>query len=125
MFDIAHNLRVGTTPDEVARVAQNVHERVRQIPGVESASLSTIPLFSDTDLYAPLRIPGYPVRPDALIDARFNSVSPGYLETLGMTLVEGRTIQEQDTGNRPSPSSTRRWPASTFPRAPRLAGRWK
>ena len=61
---------------------------------MESASLSTIPLFSDTDLYAPVRIAGS----DALIDARFNSVSPGYLETLGMTLVEGRTILPQDTG---------------------------
>jgi predicted permease len=94
MFDIAHNLRIGTTPDEVARVAQNVHEGVRLIRGVESASLSTIPLFSDTDLYAPVRIAGF----DAHIDARFNSVSPGYLETLGMTLVEGRTILQQDTG---------------------------
>jgi predicted permease len=99
VFDVAHNLRAGTTPAAVARLAQDVHERVRQVPGVESASLSTIPLFSDTDLYAPLRIPGHPFRPDAPIDARFNSVSPGYMETLGMTLIEGRTIQEQDTGN--------------------------
>jgi len=98
MFDVAHNLRVGTTPAAVARVAHEVRERVRQIPGVESASLSTIPLFSDTDLYASLKIPDYPSSSDAPVDARFNSVSPGYMETLGMTLVEGRTIQEQDTG---------------------------
>jgi predicted permease len=99
VFDVAHNLRAGATPAAVARLAQDVHERVRQVPGVESASLSTIPLFSDTDLYVSLRIPGHPFRPDAPIDARFNSVSPGYMETLGMTLIEGRTIQEQDTGN--------------------------
>ena len=54
MFNVSHTLRNGTTQAAVARVAQDVHDRVRAIPGVESASLSTIPLFSDTDLYAPL-----------------------------------------------------------------------
>jgi predicted permease len=98
MFNVSHNVRRETTPAAVSRVAQNVHDRVRQIPGVESASLSTIPLFSDTDLYAPLKIPDYPSGPDAPVDARYNAVSAGYFETLGMTLLEGRGIEEQDTG---------------------------
>ena len=93
LFDVAHSLRRGTLPADVAQVAAAVHQRVREIPGVESASLSTIPLFSDTDLYAPVRIP----HSDTRLDARFNSVSPGYFETLGMTLLDGRTIQPSDT----------------------------
>ena len=93
LFDVAHSLRRGTLPADVAQVAAAVHQRVREIPGVESASLSTIPLFSDTDLYAPVRI----LHSDTRLDARFNSVSPGYFETLGMTLLDGRTIQPSDT----------------------------
>jgi predicted permease len=92
LFDVAHSLRRGTQPADVARVAAAVHQRVRDIQGVESASLSTIPIFSDTDLYAPVRIP----HSDTRLDARFNSVSPGYFETLGMTLLEGRTIEQSD-----------------------------
>jgi predicted permease len=97
MFNVAHNPRE-QTPAAVARVAREVHERVRQLPGVESASLSTISLFSDTDLYVALKLPGYAHGAAGPMDARFNSVSPGYLETLGMTLVEGRTIEARDTG---------------------------
>ena len=93
LFDVAHSLRRGTLPADVAQVAAAVHQRVREIPGVESASLSTIPLFSDTDLYAAVRI----LPSDTRLDAHFNSVSPGYFETLGMTLLDGRTIQQSDT----------------------------
>jgi hypothetical protein len=82
MFNVSHNLRRETFPAAVARVAQAVHDRIRQIPGVESASLSTIPLFSGTDLSAPLKIPDNPSVPDAPVDARYNAVSSGYLETL-------------------------------------------
>jgi predicted permease len=99
MFNIAHIPRDGT-PAALARVARDVHQRVRQISGVQSASLSTIPLFSDTDLYAPLNLRDPAVPPDARVDARFNSVSPGYLETTGMVLLEGRSIEESDSGER-------------------------
>jgi predicted permease len=93
LFDMAHSLRPGTRPADVAQVATAVHERVRAIPGVQSASLSTIPLFSGADLYAPVQIP----HSNARLDARFNSVSAGYIETLGMTLVEGRDILPSDS----------------------------
>jgi predicted permease len=43
-------------------------------------------------------MPDHPSGPDAPVDARYNAVSPGYLETLGMTLIEGRGIEDQDTG---------------------------
>ncbi len=66
LFDVAHSLRRGTRPADVAQVAAAVHQRVREIPGVESASLSTIPLFSDTDLYAAVRI----LPADTRLDAR-------------------------------------------------------
>ena len=94
LFDVAHSLRRGTLPADVAQVAATVHQRVREIPGVESASLSTIPIFSATPTYT--RRCECPI-PDTRLDARFNSVSPGNFETLGMTLLDGRTIQPSDT----------------------------
>jgi predicted permease len=100
IFDVAHDPQ-SQEPAALARVARQVHERVRLVPGVGSASLSRIQLFSDSDLYHSLRIRDNPGGLDEPVSARFNSVSAGYLETVGMTILEGRSIQEQDTGNAP------------------------
>jgi predicted permease len=50
IFDMAHNPR-NREPVALARVAQQVHDRVRQIPSVRSASVSAILLFSGADQY--------------------------------------------------------------------------
>ena len=100
IFDVAHNPR-SQEPAALARVAWQVRERVRQAPGIQSASLSRIQLFSDSDLSRSLRIQDHPASLEEPVFARFNSVSAGYLETVGMTILEGRGIQEQDTENAP------------------------
>jgi predicted permease len=100
LFELAHNPQ-NPEPAALARVARAVRERVRQIPGVEQASVSWLPLFGRSDLYAPLKIHGYTPAPDEDVSAHFNSVSPGYFETVGMTLVNGRDIEERDSENAP------------------------
>jgi predicted permease len=52
-------------------------------------------LFSQADIGATFSIPGEPARPEPFT-ARYNSVSPGYFETLGMTIVAGRSFEERD-----------------------------
>jgi predicted permease len=98
IFSLYHDSRE-QTPPSIAALVSNVLERVRAVPGVEAASLSTIPLFSDTDLYAPLRIHGSPGNES--IFARFLAVSIGYPETVGMTLIEGRTLHDRDERGAP------------------------
>ena len=66
------------------------------MPGVESASAVLLFLFPAAGRTADLFFPGRaepPVRPAA----RFNVVLPGYLETLKIPLLEGRSFSEQDT----------------------------
>jgi putative ABC transport system permease protein len=58
-------------------------------------------LFGGADLNAPLRIYDYTPAPDETVRARFNSVSPGYFETVGMSLLAGRGIEERDAENAP------------------------
>jgi len=100
LFHLAHNPSKDE-PAALARVAREVRERVRQIPGVEQASVSWLMLFSQADVDAPLRIHGYTPAPDEDVMTRFNPVSPGYFETIGMSLVAGRGIEERDTENAP------------------------
>ena len=100
VFDLAHNAS-NREPAAMALVAHQALERVRQIPGIESASLSGLLLFSPSDISAPLKIQGYTPSQDERVSARFNSVSSGYIETVGMRLTAGRAIEDRDTQNSP------------------------
>jgi predicted permease len=100
LFELAHNPQ-NREPAALARVARELHERLRQIPGVQSASVSWLMLFGGADLYTSLNIQDYTPAPYEGVNVRFNSVSPGYFETVGMSLVAGRAIEERDDENAP------------------------
>jgi predicted permease len=68
-------------------------ERLGQVPGIESASLSGWNLFVGTGRNKSVRITAQPV--DAY-DPWYLPVSPGFLKTLGIRLVEGRDFEWRD-----------------------------
>lgn len=98
IFDLAARNREAAA---LSQAAWNVYARVKQVPGVESASLSGLVLFSPSDIRTSIDVPGYVAPSPGRLFARFNAVSPGYFETVGMTLVAGRGIEERDTLDRP------------------------
>jgi predicted permease len=98
VFDLAHNPQ-NRAPAALADVAWRAYERVKQIPGVESASVSGIMLFSPSDIGAGLTIRDYTPVAGERVTARYNSVSPGYFETVGMRLIDGRGIEDRDVQN--------------------------
>jgi len=100
ILDLAHN-PLRRDPDSLAQTAHQVMERVRQVPGVDSSSVSGLLLFSPSDISAPLAISGYTPGADERVMARFNCVSPGYFQTVGMTLAEGRGLEDRDGPNAP------------------------
>ncbi len=98
VFELAHTPQ-NREPAALARVAHDVYERVRQIPGVERASLSNHMLLSPFFSIGSLKIHDFTPDQGERVEARFNSVSPDYFETVGMTLVAGRGIEERDGMN--------------------------
>ena len=98
IFDVAHNPPT-RAPEALSQIAWRVYERVKQVPGVESASVSGLMIFSPSDIGAPLTIRGYTPAAGERVVARYNSVSPGYFETVGMRLIEGRGIEDRDMQN--------------------------
>jgi putative ABC transport system permease protein len=74
--------------------------RVSALPGVESASACLAPPFSSggftADLYFPDR-PETAVRPAA----RYNLALPGYIETMKIPLIAGRTFTDRDNASAP------------------------
>lgn len=75
----------------------SLQERLQGIPGAQNSALSNeLPLLARTGGYA-YDADGHPrdARQGALI-ATGRAVSPGYFATLGMTLVQGRFLDQQD-----------------------------
>jgi predicted permease len=84
-------------PASVAVITyEPVLERIRQIPGVESAALATSPPLSGMDLHSSFDILGQAEDPSNKPGARVTAVSADYARTLGTPIVSGRMIGDGD-----------------------------
>jgi len=88
--------------DELRTTAERVLERVRAIPGVQSAGLtSTLPFggnYNDSVILAE----GYQMTPgESLVSPGSVIVSDGFFETMGVTLLAGRFFTPADAEGRP------------------------
>ncbi len=82
---------------------QEALERLRTLPGVESAgAISFVPLFGKDINLAPVAVEGRPLPlslQGVLADER--AVTPDYFRTLGIPLIRGRFFTEHDTEGQP------------------------
>jgi macrolide transport system ATP-binding/permease protein len=75
-------------------------DRTREIPGVESATLSRlVPFGYGVFSTAPLVIDGYQPAPDEQLNISYNEVAEDYFKTLGIPIVNGRDFQRTDDEN--------------------------
>jgi predicted permease len=72
-------------------------DRVRALPGVDSAAWARVRPFSYLPFFeAPITVEGYRPAPDEQPTAEYNQVSPGYFTTLGIPLLSGREFNRAD-----------------------------
>jgi putative ABC transport system permease protein len=93
-----------TYADNVARTAvvQRIVERVSTLPGVEKAAMTTmIPMAGAGATIHFNRAAQPPRGPDDYVMAGYRAVTPGYLETLAVPLLRGRSIDERDREGAP------------------------
>src|SRR5215469_10642022 len=81
-----------------AAFADEVVERAGNVPGVRSAGITTnIPLERETAYDAVFEVEGRPPsNPNDVPITSHRVVTPGYLETMGITLTKGRLIDKND-----------------------------
>ena len=77
----------------LARAWKELQQRVAAIPGVESASLSSGSPFDGASGNGLLRIPGLPSNNQGGL---FFLASPGFFQTTGMRIVQGRDFEARD-----------------------------
>jgi predicted permease len=101
-------IAVGTTDSDqfaamyspAARLAAlQLLDRVRELPGVRKAAMCEFAFFSGSWMAENVRIPGRPPGAGSVYSV---PVSPGFLETMGMRLLQGRSITPSDFTPTPS-----------------------
>lgn len=73
-----------------------VLQRLRELPGVTSAAVSSAVPLSGQDNGAAVKVREHPVQPGQEPIAEFRVVTPGYLETMGTPLIRGRLFDDHD-----------------------------
>jgi predicted permease len=82
---------------------QNAIEKLKALPGVTNAAAgSNLPASDNGNTRSPAAVEGRPVPPvsDRLIAVR-STISPGFLETLGVPIKQGRDFNWRDRSNTP------------------------
>ena len=76
--------------------------RLREQPGVLSASLAQIPVLTRTGWQRTIRVHGYEPKPNENMNPSTNEVGPDYFRTMGLPLVAGREFTERDVAGAPA-----------------------
>jgi predicted permease len=90
----------GYEPARQTAAFEAVAARLRAIPGVESITYSYNGLFGGTDNGDRISVEGYTPADPMTTQSRFDAVAPGYFSTLGIPILAGREISEQDHASR-------------------------
>ncbi|MBV8436240.1 MAG: ABC transporter permease [Silvibacterium sp.] len=81
----------------VAPVEQHVLERLGALPGIRSVGATNDEDLSGNNRAGDVDVSGYKPKRDEEFDVELPWVSTGYLETLGIPLIAGRTFNASDT----------------------------
>jgi putative ABC transport system permease protein len=90
------------TADDVRGFYARLLERVRVVPGVESAALTSgvlQPLLANSGIVSFEGKPTPP--PEQQVEYPFESVSPGFFDTIGAIIIRGRAFADQDHAQAP------------------------
>jgi predicted permease len=109
-FDPSHILNVSMDPNELGykdaqgrEFYRTLLDRIRALPGIESATIASSSPMSYYGNAEGINIEGYqpPQGQSPVPVLGYNQISTDYLKTMGIPLVEGRTITEADTDTSP------------------------
>ncbi len=88
--------------DSLRAVTERILERVRSVPGVAAAGVTTTLPFGGSYSDSVILAEGYQMQPgESLISPSNVVASDGYFETMGVTLIAGRFFNADDVENRP------------------------
>ena len=69
---------------------------LRAVPGVKSAGLAVVPVLHGDEWDSSTHVEGHHAKDGEDMQAFMNAISPGYFETMGIPLLEGRDFDRRD-----------------------------
>ncbi|MGD8817294.1 MAG: ABC transporter permease, partial [Acidobacteriota bacterium] len=91
----------GYAEEQLTGLYDEVVERLEAIPGVQSASFSYYSPFSGTSWRADAAVEGFEPQAADDLTVGLNEITPEHLETVGIPLLEGRTLSRADREGTP------------------------
>lgn len=78
---------------------QELQQRFAAVPGLRGVTVSNNGLFSGSESGDPIFVEGYAPKQGEEMDAAMDHVGPHYFSTVGIPILLGREIEEQDSAN--------------------------
>jgi len=113
----------GYPAEQSQALFRNLQARLSALPEVESASVSMVPLLSDSNWDNSVTVEGFDASPDTDTSASFNTVGEDYFATLEIPLLAGRHFDASDSEGRPKVAIVNRAFAEKFEMGDDVVGR--
>ncbi|HMA03093.1 MAG: ADOP family duplicated permease [Gemmatimonas sp.] len=88
--------RAGYKDARLLTLMRALTARASQTPGVVSATLSENGIFSGTESGTNVRVEGFTAQAEADSNIAYDDVGPGYFQTIGAHLLQGRDFEARD-----------------------------
>ncbi|MGH7486361.1 MAG: ABC transporter permease, partial [bacterium] len=79
------------------RLSLDLLERLKAVPGVESAGAAEVAVLSGSSSSTGITVEGFQPEADGGVTMQFNRVSSDYFRTMGIALLSGREFNDRDT----------------------------
>ncbi|MBL8236105.1 MAG: ABC transporter permease [Bryobacterales bacterium] len=99
-FQVSPALNGYDTPRTV-QFYRDLLDRLRAVPGVKSAALASVPLLHGFEWDSSLSVEGHQAKDGEDMQGYMNSLSPGYFDTMGIAVLEGRDFDLRDIKEEP------------------------
>jgi predicted permease len=97
----ADGVSAGYKGPQLSNLWRDVTERLRALPGVQGATYSINGLFSGSESADEIDVEGFTPSKDNEKFSRFDMVGPQYFSTVGIPMLLGRELGQQDTAASP------------------------
>jgi predicted permease len=86
----------GYSTERAVQFYNDLLENIRALPGVKGSGFASVAMLSDADWVGMLKVEGHQSKDGEDMTAYMNSISPGYFQTMGVPLLEGRDFDLRD-----------------------------